>query len=1336
MKNKILSFIALAVFVNVLAARNMVAGQPIKPVSLPRGEYQTPQRVPPSYTFTQSPTSVITNYYDYMIGSYNGFPLRVIPNSAGGGYFMTYHGKRHATALRRVFYCYIDQSGLIINNNEINTYQNNEGYPTLAVDPVAGKPVYAWHLNADTDALFEVQYTSDAFLASIAGLFNVPEMVIDNSPDDPDSEFIWPTAQIGPSPVAGKRRIYIVARNALHNYSYGPSENPRIAYADFDGTDIEYGTPLTWSYTSIPEMDDWNQDMMEWRRPFFAIAADNSGNLYYAGYHFATQMDGTTVIPEADMDVFVCPNYGEGVWTWVSDFSNLSAWNPPASPGGTSGYFTDLYGVPYGDGELYFKMNNSTHFNAAVDNIGRIHVLGLWGLQNSDGEYYPDLQFVKEFIYDPVTLDYEIREVHPKKAYSDTFNQCFMPWDAEAPWGEVDEYGGDAGSGYYPLMVNDWPFPHWDETAHYDEMMFHYSNTKLTNANSEGMMAAIWQNSQRSRLYNYYSDSDYFAFANTPEIHISVSPNNGDTWSEPIVLNNVETPEFNGIKPMWAYPADKIIYTGMQGANKVGKLGLMFYDDYTWGSNSISPSYHPVADGGRVMFAELEIVFPDEDLPPDDPFGDPVVLSGSMSVAAEVSIYGDPASDGDVLAAYVDVGGAPQLRGKETIEVFSGVAGCLIQIYTETNGENITFKVWDHSENVVLDAAQSLESEVNGIVGSWPYDLFQITAPASLTVAIPTFDPVAGTYQQAENVFISCATDGATIHYTTDGSDPTQESTIYTQHIHIPLNTTMTIKARAYRTGWTPSPVASATYVITGTVAPPGFDPPPGTYPQSQDVTLTCATDGATIHYTTDGSDPNQTSAVYTEPINIPDETSITIKAKGYKPDWIPGPIATGTYQIVGTVATPTFDPEPGHYYEEQDVQIQCAFENATIRYTTDGADPTEDSPAYTEPIHIPLDTTLTLKARGYRDGFTPSDIIAGIYEVTGTVAAIGFDPFPATYPQPLNVTLSCATDGATIHYTTDGSDPTENSAVFEDPISIPEDTSMTIKARGYKTGWMPGPVSTGAYTVSTAVATPTFGPEPGLYYTTQEVTIQCDFDGATIHYTTDGTDPTEDSPVYETQILIPLDTTVTLKARGYRHLFLPSEIATGVYDITGTVATPTFYPPPGLYLFPLDVFLNCATAGATIRYTINNTTPNENSTIYTSPIHIPDTTVMTIRAKAFLDDWLPSEIATGHYNVNVGSQDDLEIPAATGIASVYPNPFKDTATIRLGIKENTQHWRMSIFNIRGECVSKFEGTAKGWINVDWDGRDLNNEPVAPGVYLLRFTTGNHQSTGKILLGN
>ncbi len=70
-----------------------------------------------------------------MIGSYNGLPLRVIPfNILGGGYFLTYHGRRTSTGTCRIFYAYLDANGDVIVNNEITTEANNEGYGTVAVD--------------------------------------------------------------------------------------------------------------------------------------------------------------------------------------------------------------------------------------------------------------------------------------------------------------------------------------------------------------------------------------------------------------------------------------------------------------------------------------------------------------------------------------------------------------------------------------------------------------------------------------------------------------------------------------------------------------------------------------------------------------------------------------------------------------------------------------------------------------------------------------------------------------------------------------------------------------------------------------------------------------------------------------------------------------------------------------------------------------------------------------------------------------------------------------------------------------------------------------------------
>ena len=80
------------------------------------------------------------------------------------------------------------------------------------------------------------------------------------------------------------------------------------------------------------------------------------------------------------------------------------------------------------------------------------------------------------------------------------------------------------------------------------------------------------------------------------------------------------------------------------------------------------------------------------------------------------------------------------------------------------------------------------------------------------TVATPTFSPAAGTYYEAQSVTLSCSTPGSTIHYTTDGTNPTTESTVFSGAI--PVSETTTIKAIATADGMDPSPVASATYTI------------------------------------------------------------------------------------------------------------------------------------------------------------------------------------------------------------------------------------------------------------------------------------------------------------------------------------------------------------------------------------------------------------------------------------------------------------------------------------------------------------------------------------------
>ena len=587
----------------------------------------TPKRNSPAYTFTKTPTAIIPNYYDYMIGSYNGLPLRVIPSHIeGGGYFMTYHGKNRSDSTRRMYYTYIDAGLNVVNNNTITNSQIHEGYGTIAVDPVSGKPFYAWHADTEPEdpvnpTYLEVPCVADPFYeGGYTGNFVDFGNIIDNPYSlggYDDNEFIWPTAVIGPSPVDNMRRVYVVSRNSTHhNTNESPSENPLIAYADFNGDMIEGDQQLTWSYVDIPELSAWNIDQQQFRRPFYSIAVDQLGNLYYAGFHIAYDGYGTDApeIEEPKTDVFKCDNYGQGTWTRVSTWTDFPMENPPETPGSDTPAFSNQEDVPYADGDFGFTVYEaaSGHCNTIVDGLNRVQSMGIWSLMSFvDGIYWPDMQYVKAFIYDPTSNEFEVKEIYPQKDPNDNYNDCFVPWDYEEPWGEPEynEYVHDDGTvEYYLRTVGHFPFPYWDVTAADNAMSFHYNNAKLTEDNECGMMAAVWQNSWRARRYNAINDPTYSDYQNTPEIWIAVSPDHGNTWSEPIVIDNQTTlPEFEGIKPMWVYPADKVIFTRMEGKQKVGRLGFLFHNDNVWGAAALNQQ----VDGGQVMFMELEIVFPE-----------------------------------------------------------------------------------------------------------------------------------------------------------------------------------------------------------------------------------------------------------------------------------------------------------------------------------------------------------------------------------------------------------------------------------------------------------------------------------------------------------------------------------------------------------------------------------------------------------------------------------------------------------------------------------------------------------------------------------------------------
>jgi hypothetical protein len=417
-------------------------------------------------------------------------------------------------------------------------------------------------------------------------------------------------------------------------------------------------------------------------------------------------------------------------------------------------------------------------------------------------------------------------------------------------------------------------------------------------------------------------------------------------------------------------------------------------------------------------------------------------------------------------------------------------------------------------------------------------------------VATPTFSPAAGTYSSAQSVTISDATSNATIYYTTNGTTPTTSSTQYTGPITV--SSTEKLEAIAVATGDSNSAVASAAYTITSlpSASTPTFAPATGSFSSAQSVTISDATSGASIYYTTNGTTPTTSSTEYTGPITV--SSTETLRAIAVAPGDSNSAVASASYTInvsLPSVSTPTFSPAGGSYSSAQLVTISDATSGATIYYTTNGTTPTTSSTEYAGPLAV--SSTETLQAIAVATGDSNSAVGSAAYTITSSLPSIStptFTPAAGAYTSAQSVSISDATSGTTIYYTTNGSTPTASSTEYAGPIVV--SSTETLEAIAVATGGSNSAVASAAYTITSSlpvVSTPTFSPAGGSYSSAQSVSISDATSGATIYYTTNGTTPTTSSTKYTGPIAVSSTETLEAIAAATGN----SAVASAAYTIT-----------------------------------------------------------------------------------------------------------------------------------------------------------------------------------------
>jgi hypothetical protein len=331
---------------------------------------------------------------------------------------------------------------------------------------------------------------------------------------------------------------------------------------------------------------------------------------------------------------------------------------------------------------------------------------------------------------------------------------------------------------------------------------------------------------------------------------------------------------------------------------------------------------------------------------------------------------------------------------------------------------------------------------------------------ATPQAATPTISPAGGTYKSAQTVTLKCSTTGASLRYTTDGSTPTASSTLYTGPISV--SSTKTVRAVAFANKYLASNAAVASYSMSVPAAAPVFSPASAGYHTVQTVTISDATAGASIYYTTDGTVPTSKSTLYKGPIAV--GASETFEAIALASGGSSSPVAKAWYTIHLPTAAPVASPAAGTYQSIQTVTLTDATPNAVIYYTLDGSYPSPASAVYSRPIVATSNTTITAiaEAANYEGG--PS--MKAVYSIVAPAPTIS--PATGTLQNNATVTIADSLAGAALHYTTDGSVPTASSPLYTGPIAASARGSATVVIRAIATesGYLPSAAAAATYTV------------------------------------------------------------------------------------------------------------------------------------------------------------------------------------------------------------------------------------------------------------------------------
>jgi predicted small lipoprotein YifL len=284
-------------------------------------------------------------------------------------------------------------------------------------------------------------------------------------------------------------------------------------------------------------------------------------------------------------------------------------------------------------------------------------------------------------------------------------------------------------------------------------------------------------------------------------------------------------------------------------------------------------------------------------------FGFAVLLITTIFTLAACGDTGDLTSPPENIPAKVATPTANPVAGEVSlntpITLSTTTEGAAIYYTTDGSTPTTASTVYSDDSKPTVTANPTTIKAIACKDGMTDSDILTAVYTSATIVVTPTASPPAGEVALDTAITLSTTTEGAAIRYTTDGSDPTSGSTLYSDGSKpkVTANPT-TIKAIAYKDGMTNSAILTVVYTIEP-VATPTANPAAGEVAFGTEITLSTTTEGAEIYYTTDGTDPTSSSTAYSDG-NKPEVTAnpTTIKAIAVKSGIPDSAIFTAGYTL------------------------------------------------------------------------------------------------------------------------------------------------------------------------------------------------------------------------------------------------------------------------------------------------------------------------------------------------------------------------------------------------------------------------------------------------------